>query len=386
VTHAAAPTRTALTARTVAADPAAPLLDELGPGGFAWFDGPAGFVTAGAVATVPVPDAGALLAAIEHEHATDAPSEGGPRAVGALPFEGRGTLTVPAVIVGRTADGRGWRTDIGDPATALEVAPTPPSRFTVGGDVSADDWAAAVGDALARIAAGRLDKVVLARTVDVEADRPFDVRAVIDALRRTQPGCVVYADGGFVGASPELLVRKRGDAVTSRPLAGTGPDPAALRASSKDVHEHRIVVDEVVAALADGCDDVRATSLETLALADVNHLATTVTARCRPGVTITDLVGSLHPTPAVAGAPRAAALAAIHELEPVARGRYAGPCGWLDAHGDGAFVVALRCGELRGNRARLHAGAGIVAGSDATLEWAETQAKLEPMLRVLVRP
>jgi menaquinone-specific isochorismate synthase len=236
------------------------------------------------------------------------------------------------------------------------------------------------------IEAGTLEKIVLARAVDVAADRPFDVRSVCAQLRRTQPGCVVYAHGGFVGASPELLVRKRGTDVVSRPLAGTGEDAQHLLASAKDAHEHRIVVDAVAASLRDLCANVQIHGPAPLELADVTHLATTLTGHARAGTTIANLLRSLHPTPAVAGTPRTVALETIHRLEPVERDRYAGPCGWIDERGDGEFVVALRCAHLDGTTARCYAGAGIVAGSQPDAEWAETEQKLEPMLRVLVRP
>jgi isochorismate synthase EntC len=175
--------------------------------------------------------------------------------------------------------------------------------------------------------------------------------------------------------------------ITSRPLAGTAPNVACLRASRKDAHEHELVVRAVVESLARSCDGVRAHGPDAVQFADIAHLATTVTARVDDESTsVLDLVAALHPTPAVAGTPRAAAVETIRQLEPSPRGRYAGPCGWVDARGDGEFVVALRCAEIDRTRARLHAGAGIVAGSDATAEWAETQSKLEPMLRALVRP
>ena len=132
---------------------------------------------------------------------------------------------------------------------------------------------------------------------------------------------------------------------------------------------------------------MRAEGPRALELADVSHLATTVSGRADSATTsIADLVAALHPTPAVAGTPRPLALDTIDALEPVARERYAGPCGWVDARGDGEFVVALRGGVIEGNRARIHAGAGIVAGSDPDAEWAETQQKLTPMLQALVRP
>jgi isochorismate synthase EntC len=170
-------------------------------------------------------------------------------------------------------------------------------------------------------------------------------------------------------------------------MAGTGTDVEALRASEKDAREHGYVVDAITAKLHDVCTDLDANGPAAIPFASVVHLATTIEGTLTdPGVTALDLVRRLHPTPAVGGWPSDAALEMIRVLEGRDRGRYAGPCGWIDAHGDGAFVVALRCAELEGAHARLFAGAGIVAGSDPAAEWAETQAKLQPMLRVLVRP
>jgi len=146
------------------------------------------------------------------------------------------------------------------------------------------------------------------------------------------------------------------------------------------------VVDAVVEALRATCADTIAHRMAPVALADLTHLATTITARVLDlDTSAVDLALALHPTPAVAGTPRATALAAIARLESSPRDLYAGPCGWVDARGDGEFVVALRGAQIDGTHARLHAGAGIVAGSRSGLEWAETQAKLEPMLRALVR-
>ena len=239
--------------------------------------------------------------------------------------------------------------------------------------------------ALAAIDRGELQKVVLARAVAVDADRDFDLRAILRRLARTQPGCIVYADGGFVGASPELLVDRRGEHVTCRPLAGTGANANELLASAKDAWEHQLVVDAVSAALRTCADVVHADRPAPVVFADVTHLATTVTATATRA-TVIDLVTALHPTPAVAGTPRDVALDLIARLESTARSRYAGPFGWVDARGDGAFVVALRGAEITGAHALLHAGAGIVAGSDPDAEWAETQAKFRPMLTALVAP
>jgi menaquinone-specific isochorismate synthase len=358
------------------------LLDHLGADGFAWLDGDRPFVTAGIAAVVTPEEAPAVLRAIAYDSG-DAPADARPRAVGALPFAGGGRLVVPSLIVGR-----GWCTTIepADSTATLRIAHSRPTRFVVEACTGSDAWRNAVNDVLASIARGDVEKVVLARAVRVQADEPFDVRRVLAELRRTQPGCTVYADGGFVGATPELLVAKHGNDVLSRPLAGTATSAEALTRSEKDAREHEIVVDAVTGALAPFTGDVRAEGPSPITLADLTHLATTVTAECGATTSVVDLVRALHPTPAVAGTPRAAALEQITALEPVARGAYAGPCGWVDAHGDGAFVVALRCAAIDGAVAIAHAGAGIVAGSDPDAEWNETQQKLEPMLRALVRP
>ena len=223
----------------------------------------------------------------------------------------------------------------------------------------------------------------------VEADTPFDVRRVLAHLRRAQPGCFVYADRGFVGATPELLVRRTGVDVTCRPMAGTVAPGADLDelVSVKNRHEHEVVIGEVTAALRRACDDVDAAGPRPSSFADVTHLVTDIRAHVRDAsTTAVDLALALHPTPAVAGTPRAAALDLIDRVEHTPRGRYAGPVGWVHASGDGEFAVALRGALVRGRHAVLHAGAGIVAGSRPDAEWDETGAKLDPMLRALVRP
>jgi menaquinone-specific isochorismate synthase len=383
-----APALPSLVARTERVDDVDRLIDCFGADGTAWLDGEFGFVTAGVAAVVDPRDAVTALRVIDHAGAA-APDTVGPRAVGALPFEGRGRMVIPARVVTRDASGAVWRTTIeSTDHPALQVAPRDrsPSRYTVEQRTTFDEWDASVVGALALIGAGAAEKIVLAREIAIEADAPFDLRAVLETLHATQPGCVVYADGGFVGASPELLVRRTGDAIVARPMAGTGLRAAELVRSEKDAREHRFVVDAVCEALTPACAEVVADGPTPVALTDLTHLATTITARLRdPETSAVDLALALHPTPAVAGTPRAAAMAAIRRLEPAPRDLYAGPCGWVDARGDGAFVVALRGAQIDGPRARLHAGAGIVAGSDAAAEWAETRAKLEPMLRALIR-
>jgi menaquinone-specific isochorismate synthase len=367
-------------------------IDALGPGGFAWFADGFGLATSGVAARVSVADAADVLADIVADDDLRLPGSG-PIAVGALGFDGAGELVVPARIAGRTAEGLSWVTEIGPADGSAEGWPATP----VGSPRQPDRarWSAAVNDALARIAGGRLSKVVLAREVTVDLRRPIDIRTVVGRLRHEQPSCFTYAAGSYVGASPELLARRRGVDVVSRPMAGTvaqggSPDDdrrlvAAMAASAKEQSEHRLVVGDVRARLARFCDDVRsAEGPEVARLSTVAHLATTIRARLRdPSTSALDVAALLHHTPAVAGVPREAALAAIAELEGFDRGLYAGPVGWVDARGDGDWAVALRSATLDGTRARLVAGAGIVAGSDPDAEWDETESKLAAMRSAL---
>jgi len=369
------------------------LLDNYGPDSFAWLDGDTGFVTAGVAARVAVDAAASLLETMHVVRSGDLPQNAGPRLVGALPFDtetdGPPELILPARIVTRDDDGRVWSTTIEgfEPAPRSPRATEPTSEFVICAPSARADWYRMVRRALDAVESDEVEKVVLARRVDVDADRPFDVAGILRQLRATQPGSVVYAHDGFVGASAELLVRRTGARVVARPMAGTGDDPAALLASAKDAHEHRVVVDALLGALRSLCRDLDADGPVAVRLPHVTHLATTITGTlCDTAVTTLDLVQRLHPTPAVGGWPAAPAQQLIRTLEPEGRGRYAGPCGWIDARGDGEFVVALRCAEVVGRHARCYAGAGIVAGSEPEAEFSETQAKLQPMLRVLIRP
>jgi len=251
-----------------------------------------------------------------------------------------------------------------------------------------------VAGALAAIAEHGIEKVVLAREVTVDADADFDVRTVLRRLRAQQPGCFVYADGGFVGATPELLVRRHGRRIESRPMAGTAPGSVAaevartLAASNKDAREHRFVVDAVRDALLPVTSALDVSEVpEVEHFGNLAHLVTPIRGDVAdPSLDALSLARRLHPSPAVGGTPTDAALRVIDALEPFDRGPYAGPVGWVDARGDGAFAVALRGAQLDGTHAVLRAGAGIVAGSDPEAEWLETAAKFEPMLRALVVP
>ncbi len=312
------------------------------------------------------------------------------------PARGTSVFVVPEVVVGRR-DGRTWVTAGAgtDPRDLLAVPadPEPPAPQLRYADGALDpaSWCAAVAEAVRRIEAGDLAKVVLARDLLVAADVRLDPRRLLGRLAARFPDCWTFAVDGLLGATPELLLRRTGRRLSARVLAGTAPRGAgsedarladALRTSAKDRAEHRLAVDSLVAALRPYCTDLEVPAEpDLLTLANVRHLATDVTAvQRRRGVAgaadLLDLVGAVHPTAAVCGTPTDRANALIGELEGMNRGRYAGPVGWLDTRGDGEFGLALRCAELTGpTSARLFAGCGIVAGSDPAAELAETQAK-----------
>ena len=341
---------------------------------------------------------GGALAAIEPTTRSRLPGTG-PLAVGALPFDpaAAGELVVPARVVGEL-DGRAWVTEIELDAVRRG---RPGDRRPPDSRSSAPAIARAVARdgarrALAAIDHGQLEKVVLAREVIVEADTPFDLpRRSCGGSRRSSRAASSTRRDGLVGASPELLVRRIGDDGRVAPVAGTavadGDDASlrALAASVKDHREHRFVVDAIVDALATCCAELDAGAVPEVAVfGHVAHLATRVRGQLR-GAGAERARARPAPAPEPRGrrhAARGRASRPIRALEGFDRGRYAGPVGWVDARGNGEWAIALRGAELDGARARLVAGAGIVAGSDPDAEWAETQAKLEPMLRALVRP
>jgi len=243
-----------------------------------------------------------------------------------------------------------------------------------------------------------LEKVVLSRQVVVEANRPIRAATVATRLRSLYPSCMVFSIDGFVGASPELLVSRRGNDVWSLPLAGTIPrsgDPevdrrlaADLLGSAKERQEHALVVDEVADRLRPLCVSLSVPPVpDIVPLRNVSHLGTRICGQLRAEApSALDLALLLHPTPAVAGMPTTEALAFLADVEAGDRGRYAGPVGWVDARGDGDWAVAIRCAELDGHRARLYAGAGVVADSNPAAELAETQLKFQALLAAVVRP
>jgi isochorismate synthase len=335
-----------------------------------------------------------------------------PVAIGTIGFARRTrgyphVLAIPRRAVRRDGQGSIWRIDATDtdglsgPTRPFDrVVARPPAEpfgpLQLRQNPTPDRYEEAVRQAVARIRRGEMRKVVLARTIEVRADRELDPRMLVHRLRAVDPAAYAFAvptaGGVLVGASPELLVSRRGLQVRSNPLAGSAPrsgDPevdganaAALAASPKEREEHAIVVEAVAETLRPLC--VRLTWDPEPVLREtpnVWHLSTRFRGVLRePAPTALDLVAELHPTPAVAGEPREAALGAIEDLEPFDRGRYAGAVGWVDGDGDGEWAIALRCAELRGELATLYAGAGIVAGSDPTRELDETERKFRAFL------
>jgi salicylate biosynthesis isochorismate synthase len=284
------------------------------------------------------------------------------------------------------------------PAPMPLLDPDPAVRPRIAGAAPAAHYEEAVQRAVERIRSGALDKVVLAREVRVHAPGPIDPAPILDALRGAFPGCYCYCVGtpelAFVGASPELLVRRDGERAQTVALAGTtrrSADPAVddhlgeqLLRSDKDRAEQRIVTERIERALDPVSLWVAAADEPVLAkVQNVQHLATPIRAQLADPIPVLELAGRLHPTPAVGGEPNAAAQPLIPALEGLDRGWYAGAVGWTDLAEDGELCVALRCALLRDGLARLYAGCGIVADSVPEAELAETEVKLQALLPLL---
>ena len=274
------------------------------------------------------------------------------------------------------------------------------ASFRADAERSHADYCARVDAALHDIAAGDIEKVVLARAVRLRRESPLDAAALLRDLRAAYPTCtnfaVAHADGVFLGATPEHLVRLDGNRVATAAVAGSAPrgrDPVdderlgrELLESKKEQAEHSVVVRALREGLAPCCADLDVPeSPRLLRLGEIQHLETPIRGTLRNGETILGLVERLHPTPAVGGAPREAARAWIARNENLDRGWYAGPVGFVDAEGGGDFCVALRSALIRGEEARLYAGAGIVAGSLPPAELRETRLKLRAMLSPLLK-
>ena len=260
-------------------------------------------------------------------------------------------------------------------------------------------WKGAVEEAISWIRSGRVSKVVLARTLDLLGRAGADPADVVLSLWHDNPGTHVYlfepAPGSaLVGAAPETVATVsegifRATAVAGSISRGTAPEEQEALAlqlleSEKDRVEHDIAVRDMVEHLRPLTEELTWDSEpHVLTLSRIQHLETRIKARLRPDEHVLSALAALHPTPAVCGLPRDAALDFLRLEEPFDRGLYAGPVGWFDAAGDGVFAPALRSGVREDGRWRLFAGAGIVSGSDPDLEWEETRIKFEPMLRAL---
>lgn len=322
-----------------------------------------------------------------------------PVVVGAIGFapDAPRSLLVPA-LVRRAA-----------PATAPEPpvrVPEPPGgAWSVRHEPAPQVYADGVRRALELIDAGGLEKVVLARALELTSQDPVSVPDLLTRLVLADPGAYAFAADvtaagdpaprTLVGASPELLVSREGDTVVANPLAGSRPRSgdaaeneariAELRASAKDRAEHAMVADQVAGVLRRFCTEVDAPDgPDVIGTPTMWHLSSRITGRLAdPSVSALHLAHALHPTPAVCGVPVPAARDAIRAIEPADRGYYSGMTGWVDADGDGEWVLAIRGAEVCERTVRLFAGAGVVAGSDPEAEVAETRAKFRTLLRAI---
>ena len=339
-------------------------------------------------------------------------------AFGALPFDrtAGAVLLVPATLYCREPDGTEWVTvvdGLDEHPGALRdrlVATAEVAAVSAGSGAAVTrvtprtsdaEFEAGVTAAVQAIERGDVTKVVLARRVEVELDRVPDIAGLLRRWRSLEPNGTLFSlpteHGRFVGASPELLVERTGDHVRSWPLAGTtdrfrdddSPLPAALMDSAKDAEEHRLVVDAIRRALEPHCVALEVPEgPELVHLHNLTHLGTTIDGTLasppgRPVPSALHLAALLHPTPAVCGVPREAALALIGQLEDGGRGPYAGPVGYLDGRGDGRFVIGIRALALDGTTATMSAGVGVVAGSRPEVERDETIKKFRAVFDAL---
>ncbi len=365
------------------------------------------------------------------EEPGELPPGAGPLWVGGMAFDaaGAGTptwsslppaqLVLPELLIARSgdrhlltlsalwepgADPAALHRDLAARLESLREAPLPPldpspGRVEVASARPAADYERAVAAAVERIRADEFEKLVLAREVQVTAPAAHSPGALFGALRELFGSCFVFCVGtpeaAFIGASPELLVRRSGAVAATVALAGSArrsADPSVddhlgeqLRASAKNRSEHEIVARRIARRLAPLSVWVEeAPEPVVVRVANIQHLATPIHAQLAESRSALELAGLLHPTPAVGAEPRGdAAEAAIRDLEAMDRGWYAGPVGWMDAAEDGEFCVALRSALIRDRTAHLYVGAGIVADSDPAAELEETEVKLGALLPLL---
>lgn len=326
-------------------------------------------------------------------------------AVGARPFDPTAPwdLVIPAYQVHVAPDGSVTETCLDgaeppEPVAATSAATPQVRQIAITETEHAQGWMDRVAEATELIRAGEADKIVLARHVIAIGDAPFSPMRLTRRLAKRFAGCYVFSVDGLVGASPELLVERTGGTVRSQPMAGSAQrsdDPRVdavlqeeLFASPTYRHEHQLTIDMVHDTLLDFTsylDFEPEPSIVTLP--NVAHLATRVEGELsEPAASVLELQYALHPTPAVSGRPRDAAVRLIGELESSDRGRYAGTVGWVDGAGNGTWAVSIRCAQVDSDdrrRASIHAGCGLVADSVPEHELAESEAKLSAILSVL---
>ncbi|MFC8897960.1 isochorismate synthase DhbC [Streptomyces cinereoruber] len=318
-----------------------------------------------------------------------------PVVMGAIPFDqdAPAALVVPETV--RTGPALA-----SDPLVALPADAPRAGTWTVRPHPEPEEYAKSVAAAVDRMWNGEFSKVVLARTLEVTGPDELDIAAMVRRLARRDPCGYTFAlpthpGRTLLGASPELLVSRRGDRLVSNPLAGSTPRSddlaedvrraAALLESAKDLHEHAVVVDAVHQAMAPYCSAIDVPARPSLIrTAAMWHLSTTVTGTlAHPEVSALEIASSLHPTPAVCGTPTPLAREVIRETEPFDRGFFTGIVGWGDADGNGEWVVTIRCAEAEERTLRLYAGAGVVAASVPEDESAETAAKFRTFLHAV---
>ncbi|MFG2895744.1 isochorismate synthase [Streptomyces zaomyceticus] len=340
----------------------------------------------------PAPVAERAVAALR-----EARSEGraAPVVIGALPFEpdAPAALVIPEAL--RTGPALAF-----DPLVALPAAEPPAVAWAVRPEPDPEVYAKGVASAVDRMWKGEFSKVVLARTLELTGPGEPDVPAMLQRLARRDPAGYTFAlptgpGRTLLGASPELLVSRRGDRLVSNPLAGSTPRSddlaedvrraAALLESAKDLHEHAVVVDAVHQVMAPYCSAIEVPARPSLIrTATMWHLSTTVTGTlAHPEVSALEIASALHPTPAVCGTPTPLARQVIRETEPFDRGFFTGIVGWGDAEGNGEWVVTIRCAEAENRTLRLYAGAGVVSASVPEEETAETAAKFRTFLNAV---
>ena len=342
-----------------------------------------------------------------HEIAGDpGPSDSAVVAFGSLPFNqgSPGFLCVPEVLVTQYKDGRTFVTTSESSSGLIAlldefelIDQEPQSLRSLRYEPTPEEYAHNVASAVEMLRQKEVDKVVLARSVKGSVPSVIDPGSLANRLRKREPTCTLYsmpisAGRRYVGASPELLVQKIGDLVSCNPLAGTIALPSTvppenyqnwLLGSAKNLHEHKLLVDEIHGILKGLFEDVEADSTPSImSLRTVAHLSSWIRAAGPRGESpsVVSLLRALHPTAAVCGIPRVKAQELLTRLEMQERGHYAGPVGWVDAAGNGQWWVGIRGVMIQGDIFEAWAGAGIVSESDPIAEREETKDKLASVL------